>query len=227
MASGRCSGSGSWSYSDVLGCLGGGGGGGDDDAVENAPAEVREVALEPASPTPAGETYEQHLARARSPQRPPPRDAAGDDSGDEILRSAAARWPPASAAARLSSSITSASSKVGSSFCAPASIYASFSPRSRFLTLMRLRVSTKASAKKSRQSPQMPHTTYSSVCVCPVTGCGRRGSKSTMQPGKGLARASDELARGRTALDACICQEQVWRLAKHRYCRVRARKALC
>ena len=124
---------------------------------------------------------------------------------------AAARWPPASAAARLSSSITKASSKVGSSFCAPASIYASFSPRRRFLTDMRLRVSTKASAKNSRQSPQMPHTTYSSVCVCPVTGCGRRGSKSTMQPGKGLARASDELARGRTARDAYICQKQVWR----------------
>ena len=92
MASGRCSGGGSWSE-QLMGCLGGGG---DDDAAENAPAEVvREVALEPASPTPAGETYEQHLARARSPQRPPPRDAAGDDdSGDEILRSAAARWPP-------------------------------------------------------------------------------------------------------------------------------------
>ena len=94
MASGRCSGGGSWSYSDVMGCLGGGGGD-DDDAAANAPAEVREVALEPASPTTPGETYEQHLARARSPRRPPPRDAAGDDdSGDEILRSAAARWPP-------------------------------------------------------------------------------------------------------------------------------------
>ena len=95
MASGRCSGGGGdWSYRAVLGCLGGGGD--DDDAPDNAPAEVvREVALEPASPTPAGETYEQHLARARSPRRPPPRDAAGDDdSGDEILRSAAARWPP-------------------------------------------------------------------------------------------------------------------------------------
>ena len=93
MASGRCSGGGSWSYSDVMGCLGGGGGD-DDDAAANAPAEVREVALEPASPTTPGETYEQHLARARSPRRPPPRDAAGDDdSGDEILRAAAARWP--------------------------------------------------------------------------------------------------------------------------------------
>ena len=93
MASGRCSGGGGdWSYRAVLGCLGGEG---DDDARDDAPDEVREVALEPASPTPAGETYEQHLARARSPQRPPPRDAAGDDdSGDEILRSAAARWPP-------------------------------------------------------------------------------------------------------------------------------------
>ena len=92
MASGRCSGGGSWSE-QLMGCLGGGG---DDEAAENAPAEVvREVALEPASPSRAGETYEQHLARARSPQRPPPRDAAGDDdSGDEILRSAAARWPP-------------------------------------------------------------------------------------------------------------------------------------
>ena len=93
MASGRCSGGGSWSYSDVMGCLGGGGGD-DDDAAANAPAEMREVALEPASPTTPGETYEQHLARARSPRRPS-RDAAGDDdSGDEILRSAAARWPP-------------------------------------------------------------------------------------------------------------------------------------
>jgi len=93
MASGRCSGGGSWSYSDVMGCLGGGGGD-DDDAAANAPAEVREVALEPASPTTPGETYEQHLARARSPRRPPSRDAAGDDdSGDEILRAAAARWP--------------------------------------------------------------------------------------------------------------------------------------
>ena len=92
MASGRCSGGGGSFYSELMGCLGGGG---DDEAAENAPAEVvREVALEPASPTPAGETYEQHLARARSP-RPAPRDAAGDDdSGDEILRSAAARWPP-------------------------------------------------------------------------------------------------------------------------------------
>ena len=93
MASGRCSGGGSWSYSDVMGCLGGGGG--DDDAAANAPAEVREVALEPASPTNPGETYEQHLARARSPRRPPPQNAAGDDdSGDEILRVAAERWPP-------------------------------------------------------------------------------------------------------------------------------------
>ena len=95
MASGRCSGGG-WSSeaaAAVLGCLGGGGD--EEEAADNAPAEVvREVALEPASPTPAGETYEQHLARARSP-RPAPRDAAGDDdSGDEILRSAAARWPP-------------------------------------------------------------------------------------------------------------------------------------
>ena len=94
MASGRCSGGGSWSYSDVMGCLGGGGGD-DDDAAANAPAEVREVALEPASPTTPGETYEQHLARARSPRRPPPQNAAGDDdSGDEIIKAAAARWPP-------------------------------------------------------------------------------------------------------------------------------------
>jgi hypothetical protein len=93
MASGRCSGGGGdWSYRAVLGCLGGEG---DDDARDDAPDEVREVALEPVSPSRAGETYEQHLARARSPRRPPPRDAAGDDdSGDEILRSAAARWPP-------------------------------------------------------------------------------------------------------------------------------------
>ena len=95
MASGRCSGGG-WSSeaaAAVLGCLGGGGD--DNEAAENAPAEVvREVALEPASPTTPGETYEQHLARARSPRRPPSRDAAGDDdSGDEILRAAAARWP--------------------------------------------------------------------------------------------------------------------------------------
>ncbi len=94
MASGRCS-SGGWSSeaaAAVLGCLGGGGD--DDAAAANAPAEVREVALEPASPTTPGETYEQHLARARSPRRPPPCDAAGDDdSGDEILRAAAARWP--------------------------------------------------------------------------------------------------------------------------------------
>ena len=92
MASGRCSGGG-WSSeaaAAVLGCLGGGGG--DDEAADNAPAEVREVALEPASPTPAGETYEQHLARARSPRRPPPQNAAGDDdSGDEIIQAAAAR----------------------------------------------------------------------------------------------------------------------------------------
>ena len=27
----------------------------------------------------------------------------------------------------------------------------------------------------------MPHTTYSSVWVCPVTGCGRRGSRSTIE----------------------------------------------
>ena len=94
MASGRCSGGGGdWSYRAVLGCLGGEGE--DDDAPDNAPAEVvREVALEPASPTPAGETYEQHLARARSPRRPAPCGAGDDDSGDEILRSAAARWPP-------------------------------------------------------------------------------------------------------------------------------------
>ena len=91
MASGRCSGGGGSFYSELMGCLGGGG---DDEAAENAPAEVREVALEPVSPSRAGETYEQHLARARSPRRPPPRDAAGDDdSGDEILRAAAARWP--------------------------------------------------------------------------------------------------------------------------------------
>ncbi len=93
MASGRCSGGGDdWSYRAVLGCLGGGGE--DDDARDDAPDEVREVALEPASPTTPGETYEQHLARARSPRRPPSQNAAGDDdSGDEILRSAAARWP--------------------------------------------------------------------------------------------------------------------------------------
>ena len=92
MASGRCSGGGSWSE-QLMGCLGGGGD--DDDAAGNAPTEVREVALEPASPTPAGETYEQHLARARSPRRPPPQNAAGDDdSGDEIIQAAAARWPP-------------------------------------------------------------------------------------------------------------------------------------
>ena len=97
MASGRCSGGGSWSYSDVMGCLGGGGGD-DDDAAANAPAEVREVALEPASPTTPGETYEQHLARARSPRRPPSQNAAGDDdSGDEIIKAAAARWPPPAA----------------------------------------------------------------------------------------------------------------------------------
>ncbi len=92
MASGRCSGGGGSFYSELMGCLGGGG---DDEAAENAPAEVvREVALEPVSPSRAGETYEQHLARARSPRRPPPCDAAGDDdSGDEILRAAAARWP--------------------------------------------------------------------------------------------------------------------------------------
>ena len=91
MASGRCSGGGGSFYSELMGCLGGGG---DDEAAENAPAEVREVALEPVPPSRAGETYEQHLARARSPRRPPPRDAAGDDdSGDEILRAAAARWP--------------------------------------------------------------------------------------------------------------------------------------
>ena len=91
MASGRCSGGGGSFYSELMGCLGGGG---DDEAAENAPAEVvREVALEPASPTPAGETYEQHLARARSPRRPAPCDAGDDDSGDEILRAAAARWP--------------------------------------------------------------------------------------------------------------------------------------
>ena len=91
MASGRCSGGGSWSE-QLMGCLGGGGD--DDDAAGNAPTEVREVALEPASPTPAGETYEQHLARARSPRRPPPQNAAGDDdSGDEIIKAAAARWP--------------------------------------------------------------------------------------------------------------------------------------
>ena len=59
MASGRCSGGGSWSE-QLMGCLGGGG---DDEAAENAPAEVvREVALEPVSPSRAGETYEQHLA---------------------------------------------------------------------------------------------------------------------------------------------------------------------
>ena len=93
MASGRCSGGGSdWSYRAVLGCLGGEGEG--DDARDDAPDEVREVALEPVSPSRAGETYEQHLARARSPRRPPPRDAAGDDdSGDEIIKAAAARWP--------------------------------------------------------------------------------------------------------------------------------------
>ena len=93
MASGRCSGGGGdWSYRAVLGCLGGED---DDEAAENAPAEVvREVALEPASPTTPGETYEQHLARARSPRRPPPQNAAGDDdSGDEIIKAAAARWP--------------------------------------------------------------------------------------------------------------------------------------
>ena len=92
MASGRCSGGGGSFYSELMGCLGGGG---DDEAAENAPAEVvREVALEPVSPSRAGETYEQHLARARSPRRPPPRDAAGDDdSGDEIIKAAAARWP--------------------------------------------------------------------------------------------------------------------------------------
>ena len=92
MASGRCSGGGGSFYSELMGCLGGGG---VDEAAENAPAEVvREVALEPVSPSRAGETYEQHLARARSPRRPPPCDAAGDDdSGDEILRAAAARWP--------------------------------------------------------------------------------------------------------------------------------------
>ena len=91
MASGRCSGGGGSFYSELMGCLGGGG----DEAAENAPAEVvREVALEPVSPSRAGETYEQHLARARSPRRPPPRDAAGDDdSGDEIIKAAAARWP--------------------------------------------------------------------------------------------------------------------------------------
>jgi len=80
MASGRCSGGGGSFYSELMGCLGGGG---DDEAAENAPAEVREVALEPVSPSRAGETYEQHLARARSPRRPPPRDAAGDDAVDE------------------------------------------------------------------------------------------------------------------------------------------------
>ena len=92
MASGRCSGGGGSFYSELMGCLGGGG---DDEAAENAPAEVVcEVALEPVSPSRAGETYEQHLARARSPRRPPPCDADGDDdSGDEILRAAAARWP--------------------------------------------------------------------------------------------------------------------------------------
>ena len=91
MASGRCSGGGSWSE-QLIGCLGGGGD--DDDAAGNAPDEVREVALEPASPTTPGETYEQHLARARSPRRPPPQNAAGDDdSGDEIIKAAAARWP--------------------------------------------------------------------------------------------------------------------------------------
>ena len=94
MAAGRCSGGG-WSSeaaAAVLGCLGGGGD--DDDAAGNAPAEVREVTLEPASPTTPGETYEQHLARARSPRRPPPQNAAGDDdSGDEIIKAAAARWP--------------------------------------------------------------------------------------------------------------------------------------
>ena len=70
MASGRCSGGG-WSSeaaAAVLGCLGGGGD--EEEAAGNAPAEVREVALEPASPRPAGETYEQHLARARSPRSP-------------------------------------------------------------------------------------------------------------------------------------------------------------
>ena len=95
MASGRCSGGGGdWSYRAVLGCLGGED---DDEVAEKAPAEVvREVALEPASPTTPGETYEQHLARARSPRRPPPQNAAGDDdSGDEIIKAAAARWPPA------------------------------------------------------------------------------------------------------------------------------------
>ena len=94
MASGRCSGGGGdWSYRAVLGCLGGEGEG--DDARDDAPDEVREVALEPASPTTPGETYEQHLARARSPRRPPPQNAAGDDdSGDEIIKAAAARWPP-------------------------------------------------------------------------------------------------------------------------------------
>ena len=84
MASGRCSGGG-WSSeaaAAVLGCLGGGGD--DGDAPDNAPDEVREVALEPASPTTPGETYEQHLARARSPRRPPSQNAAGDDdSGDD------------------------------------------------------------------------------------------------------------------------------------------------
>ena len=76
-----------------MGCLSGDGGD-DEEAAGNAPAEVREITLEPASPTAAGETYEQHLARARSPRRPPPRDAAGDDdSGDEIIKAAAARWP--------------------------------------------------------------------------------------------------------------------------------------
>ena len=94
MASGRCSGGGVSFYSELMGCLGGGG---DDEAAENAPAEVvREVALEPVSPSRAGETYEQHLARARSPRRPPSQNAAGDDdSGDEIIKAAAARWPPA------------------------------------------------------------------------------------------------------------------------------------
>ena len=94
MASGRCSGGGGWSSeaaAAVLGCLGGGGD--DGDAPDNAPAEVvREVALEPVSPSRAGETYEQHLARARSPRRRPPQN--DDDSGDEIIKAAAARWPP-------------------------------------------------------------------------------------------------------------------------------------
>ena len=90
MASGRCSGGGGWRRA----VLGASEAAATDEAADNAPAEVvREVALEPASPTPRARPTSS-TSRAPEPAAAAPRDAAGDDdSGDEILRAAAARWP--------------------------------------------------------------------------------------------------------------------------------------